>query len=61
MCYLGFSVLNSHQKQEPKDPEEILNILSQKQSTFLGSASKKFAQKVIWLYIFTGVRLKSAN
>lgn len=58
MCYLGFSVLPSHQKQEPQDPEEIPNIISQKQSTFLGSASKKFAQKVILLYIFTGVRLK---
>lgn len=58
MCFLGFSVLPSHLKQEPKDTEEFPNILSQKQSTFAASASKALAQKVIFLYIFTGVRLK---
>lgn len=52
MCFLGFSVLPSNQKQEPKDPEEFPNILSQKQSPFPGSATKALVQKVILLYIF---------
>lgn len=48
MCFLGFSILLSHRKQEPTDPEEFSNILSQKQSTFLVYKQKQKHKKLFY-------------